>query len=37
MTVLIALPGLWLLWRRRDNIIALDERVKAQATNAANG
>lgn len=31
MTVLIALPGLWLLWRRRQEIDALDDHVKAQA------
>lgn len=31
MTVVIALPGLWLLWRRRPDIDALDERVRAQA------
>ena len=31
MTVVIALPGLWLLWHRRADIDALDERVKAQA------
>lgn len=35
MTVVIALPGLWLLWRRRQEIDALDERVKAQAAGSA--
>ncbi|UOD50227.1 muropeptide transporter [Orrella daihaiensis] len=31
MTVVIALPGLWLLWQRRTEIDALDDRVKAEA------
>lgn len=35
MTVLIALPGLWLLSRRRADIEALDLRVQANAQEAA--
>ena len=31
LTVLIALPGLWLLWRRRADIDQLDREVQAQA------
>jgi PAT family beta-lactamase induction signal transducer AmpG len=36
MTVLIALPGIWLLWRRREQIDALDRQVQsANALDAA--
>jgi PAT family beta-lactamase induction signal transducer AmpG len=31
VTVLIALPGIWLLWRRRKEIEALDQQVLTQA------
>ena len=35
ITVLIALPGIWLLWRRRREIDALDQQVQSQANAAS--
>ena len=32
VTVVIALPGLWLLWHRRAYIEAIDDDVKRQAS-----
>lgn len=34
LTVLIALPGIWLLWRRRREIEALDRQIQDQEQNA---